>query len=577
MSDSLTASIKFQRYDDEYQKKHGYRLPSDPFWVAPPQGSIIPIWHRGAAPNYQPKPMICRHVQDPAKAWKREKSSWPLAAAKIFGSATVYANSTHYSIKNSGTPLTESMLSFRMTSDFLAISKDSNWPLVAAKLLSKAAMFMDTSVRSTRTSSESTLTSGGDDTLELSAASSEAGADDETLMHSIDLPEVPARLLRYAQELSSSFSDGKLVATNPRVDEVHEGSLRITMDLGTATYGPLSCIQVLPLNASVKVERALDALGIDAESTLRLSDSENPTYSTFFREFADLELPFLELNWLETIASGAGISLNKEKLENLSVLAVLEYLGREGLFNHPDIDVNLPYEMCLDMPLLQTRTYSVASSLRYLQESEPPREGGGNDVDIIVKVYQRGRFSDIFLKDMAVDPSRAAMKFRFVDSIAANRLPQEPHLNNLVPLIAVTTGAGFGPVRSLLQERIAIAREAVANGQPLPPRKKGISLFVGLQRGDVALVTDVLVEASSYNLIDMFFMVPSNAAKVRVYDKMKMESVAEELKEKVMHQGAKVFVCTGPVAAKEIGRAMDSILGVRAKKTMGVRYVEEVF
>jgi nitric oxide synthase oxygenase domain/subunit len=89
MSDSLTASIKFQRYDDEYQKKHGYRLPSDPFWVAPPQGSIVPIWHRGAAPNYQPKPMICRHVQDPSKAWKREQSSWPLAAAKIFSSANI--------------------------------------------------------------------------------------------------------------------------------------------------------------------------------------------------------------------------------------------------------------------------------------------------------------------------------------------------------------------------------------------------------------------------------------------------------------------------------------------------------
>lgn len=89
MSDSLTASIKFQRYDDEYQKKNGYRLPSDPFWVAPPQGSIVPIWHRGAAPNYQPKPMICRHVQDPSKAWKREQSGWPLAAAKFFSSANM--------------------------------------------------------------------------------------------------------------------------------------------------------------------------------------------------------------------------------------------------------------------------------------------------------------------------------------------------------------------------------------------------------------------------------------------------------------------------------------------------------
>ncbi|KAF9465476.1 nitric oxide synthase [Collybia nuda] len=75
MSDSLTASAKWTRYDDEFEKKNGFRLPSDPYWVAPPQGSIIPVWHRGGAPNYQPKPMIARHVHDPAKAWQREKSS----------------------------------------------------------------------------------------------------------------------------------------------------------------------------------------------------------------------------------------------------------------------------------------------------------------------------------------------------------------------------------------------------------------------------------------------------------------------------------------------------------------------
>jgi flavodoxin len=106
MSDSLTASIKFQRYDDEYQKKHGYRLPSDPFWVAPPQGSIIPIWHRGAAPNYQPKPMICRHVQDPAKAWKREKPSWPLGATHQSNTVAFFIDPPHYSTRSSGTTLT---------------------------------------------------------------------------------------------------------------------------------------------------------------------------------------------------------------------------------------------------------------------------------------------------------------------------------------------------------------------------------------------------------------------------------------------------------------------------------------
>jgi nitric oxide synthase oxygenase domain/subunit len=30
MSDSLTASMKWCQYDEEFKKKHGYRLPADP-------------------------------------------------------------------------------------------------------------------------------------------------------------------------------------------------------------------------------------------------------------------------------------------------------------------------------------------------------------------------------------------------------------------------------------------------------------------------------------------------------------------------------------------------------------------
>ena len=73
MSDSLTASKRWCQFDDKFKEKLGYRLPADPYWIAPPQGSIIPIWHRGGSPTYQPKPMISRHVQNPIKAWVREK------------------------------------------------------------------------------------------------------------------------------------------------------------------------------------------------------------------------------------------------------------------------------------------------------------------------------------------------------------------------------------------------------------------------------------------------------------------------------------------------------------------------
>ncbi|KAK3166958.1 hypothetical protein OEA41_010083 [Lepraria neglecta] len=80
MSDSLTASMKWCQYDEGFRQKNGYRLPADPYWLAPPQGSIIPVWHRGGAPNYQPKPMISKHVQDPIEDWGREKHLCPIAS-----------------------------------------------------------------------------------------------------------------------------------------------------------------------------------------------------------------------------------------------------------------------------------------------------------------------------------------------------------------------------------------------------------------------------------------------------------------------------------------------------------------
>lgn len=73
MSDTLSASSMYCNFDDDHFQSKGYRLPSNPYWLALPQGSIVPIWHRGGAPNYQPSPMICRHVQDPVKAWRREQ------------------------------------------------------------------------------------------------------------------------------------------------------------------------------------------------------------------------------------------------------------------------------------------------------------------------------------------------------------------------------------------------------------------------------------------------------------------------------------------------------------------------
>lgn len=40
---SLAASDSWIAFDDQYNEEKGHRLPSDPYWIAPPQGSIIPV------------------------------------------------------------------------------------------------------------------------------------------------------------------------------------------------------------------------------------------------------------------------------------------------------------------------------------------------------------------------------------------------------------------------------------------------------------------------------------------------------------------------------------------------------
>ncbi|KAF9462533.1 nitric oxide synthase [Collybia nuda] len=735
MSDSLTASMKWNRYDDDFQKKNGYRLPSDPYWLAPPQGSIIPVWHRGGAPNYQPKPMICRHVQDPLKAWEREKSSWPMVPAKLFCAAVLKS----LPAPNGSSPSSsEATLSPQMSSKDMSVLmkyEDQHDQLsldimdipasivespqkalggqqgfgevtpssiaiyycsagtiaekLAVKLYDKVKAFtkesrnlslkphtkslddLDASELTPNnvfllvvsTTGTGDIPANGTDFADMCKELLKTGRPEATkhfkyalfgngdsryttsfnhgaekvdsllkqvggqpLIYSPfagdtalqsppwssltawwaqveskildtasdyicpsvpnarptlssevpgEVPEVvvPEKYIRHALELRDKYQDGRLVTTNPRFHEVGQGSLRATIDVGAAPYEPLSCIQLLPLNSQTKVDRALLALGVPASCSIQISATENPTFSIYLQKFTDLEQPFLDLSWLERIKNIPHGTPTKEDLSKLSVLDALETLFHKGMVLRFPTDMDLVRKISFDMPLLRPRTYSVASSLRFLSERSPERVN--NEVDIIVKVYQRGRFSDIFLRDVDTNPGQAILKFQFVESIAARRLKYDTE--KIVPLVAITTGAGFGPVRSLLQERISIVRNAVAAGKPLPPRKKGISLFVGLQRSDVALATDILVEAASLNIVDMFFMVPSNAEKVRVQDKMRMETVATELRKKLVAESGMVFVCTGPVAAKEIASTLENIVGGRAKKILGTRYIEEVF
>lgn len=186
----------------------------------------------------------------------------------------------------------------------------------------------------------------------------------------------------------------------------------------------------------------------------------------------------------------------------------------------------------------------------------------------MVKVLPDGRFSDTFMNDVTIP---ASLKCRIVDSPSGATIRK----NHMRPFVIVATGAGFGPIRCLLQWRIGIIRDALAKGHPLPTPASGFSLFLGLKPSDVELIVDVLNEAMAVNLIDVLDIVLSNPAKHRVYDDLRRFS--QHFRRKLFKREGVVFVCTNKAAAVATKGMFEGILGGRVGEMLGERYVKEVF
>lgn len=703
MTDTLTASMKYIRYDNEFNEKNGYRLPADPYWLAPPQGSVIPLWHLGGSPNYQPKPMICRHVQDPVKAWRREAQkrldsaetsaqtttttstmSWPLSQLdslslpKYCGPIErtllqITVDNSHESIEVRGISISIYFCSAGTVAEKLALKLHEKiksytrqtkglhlqhkiQPLNALDLSNltrndiillvvsstgqgqipangidfvKTCKYLEGKRKHDQSHFGFAVFGNGDsrysstyngaaikihqhlqvmgatplvdnifpgdtavEPIPISALNcwweeiwpKLAGCPSDMLKPSGGPPACTTdaqskqtqAFANRARELESSFKEAILMSTSPQASKGSQGSVRVTLGVGSEVYNDLSCVQVLPVNSPPKVARVLQALHIENSlefQTIALGTTRDPTYREFLTEYADLELPFSELKWLERVEQPLRDTLMADMFRSMSAVEFLEFLDKiEDL--HVLLDTELRRQICLDMSLLHPRTFSVASSLSYLNDygSLATEAKFGNMVDILAKFWERGRFSDIYLTDSR---KLSSTKVRFIESIASEKLPH----GFFKPLIIVATGAGFGVVRSLLQQRIALAlKEDISYGHRSPRyRIPDISIFLGLRYTDFHLVNDILAEAVSLDLIDILSIVPSNPKKLRIYEKLQSNGVRQELKAKLLQQEASVLVCTSPNAAKKTALRLSRIVGEDVRGLLGDRYVEEVF
>ncbi|KAL8849080.1 MAG: hypothetical protein Q9221_005924 [Calogaya cf. arnoldii] len=261
--------------------------------------------------------------------------------------------------------------------------------------------------------------------------------------------EARIRLRTHSRHLRADYHGAKIVNINPTYREHHQGTYQVTLDIGARRYEDMGCVQVLPINSPAKVRRALRALCVSgsAKSCLDFPDTDNPgpSYSTFLTEYIDLESPFPNLEWLQSLIPDI---INSTFL-SLPSLAVLESLHSSG---HLPAAKTLTAKVLLALQPLHPRTYSVASSLSHPSNTSSPRSNHNhnhnpkartetkptNHLTLLTKPFLTGRFSNTFLSSSPPTP----LLYRLIPSPPAERLLTLPPST---PLIIIATGAGFAP------------------------------------------------------------------------------------------------------------------------------------
>ncbi|KAF2433829.1 hypothetical protein EJ08DRAFT_583262 [Tothia fuscella] len=701
--DSLTASAKWCNFDDAFKKQNGYRLPSDPYWLALPQGSILPVWHRGGAPNYQPKPLVCKHVQDPIKAWARERDRFsavngvrpriktinfreadivedyvvlsrdiPIAEHHTIGTRSHYpgnsvahckydmsiffcsagvnaeklANRLHDHITSLPISL-PNVTGIRKPQplnnlDVFSLTENHILLLVVSttgrgKIPSNGRHFAQTCQTMVRGSPSvskpvfrysvfgngdsrytSTYNGGavkihdllqviGGKPLGFGLWEADVAIDilptaslrnwNSTLPGSIEITGLTEPQLIHTPTLQPShmiirqfrhhqreFMSARVIEVQPRPQGESRGLMTVRIEVDTSTWDNLGCVQILPVNSRLKVKHLLGLLGLNGSRAVKI-ESENLlqalTYETFFEQIVDLEAPFLSFSWLEELVHprhDKAWAIISEFLQAAKAIDAMSHLCSMRLLG-PATPTEICRKMLLALPLLNTRTYSIASARGYnsMLQHVNTEQAQAQQLDVIIKPITGGRFSDTFLNDHSIT---ASLYVRLIDSACGQILRD---WNGEVPIILIATGAGFAPVRAFIQRQI-VRRRHELQSQPDAPSvatesasQFPMSIFLGFKECDASIGDALLADAKKLGLVDMVRVVLSNVQKHRIQDEITSVEISSLLKQKIMEQNGMVFICSGQQPAKGIEEALDKLIGGSARKVLGARLIMEVF
>jgi sulfite reductase alpha subunit-like flavoprotein len=376
---------------------------------------------------------------------------------------------------------------------------------------------------------------------------------------------------RLLQEFSmlNSYEEGTVYFNQ---HELHPGRVLKLVITMRSTYQEMSHIRVLCRNSSDSVDKVLFLLDvIDADTKLSFhkyesnANDRDPTVREFLTHYVDLDRPFNSLHWIKLQYPGVESFLSRNS--NYSVLKVLHEVFHSGA--KPPTSAFLS-RILFSMPIQRPRCYSIASSPAY---SKVNGSATTTSADLLIRVIPAGRFSSQCLSDI-----QSGDKIRYkLDSFDLT----VPFLDRTEkPLVAVTCGTGFGPMRSLIQRRTQEAKSLSGSPTLKPTVAKAeaagkITLYLGFKPQDKAIFVKTVNEASKYDIFDAVHMVPSNKEKIRVQDLF--EKGKGELMNRLVDQDGWFYVCGNREMVNVVKERMRDVLGHEVWETMSGRVVEEVF
>lgn len=532
MVDTLSSSIEYKNFDEDRTAEIGYRLPADPYWLAPPQGSIVPLWHDGGAPNYQPKPMICRHVQDPIKAWLRETPMHKRPSQKGLTKRLADANEDHPRIRifSCSAGVNAGKMAHRLHRELrgLVHGLDEQFEVEREKALNQLDLseagpediiliIASTTGRGDIPRNAQTFVqryesgnplhnpphfscfANGDSTYGDSYNA--AGKTIQQLMTRMGCRPLLGHCFEgdtaHHNPDWESFThwleniDHLILGNHHKIDlptrlTDTEEKTRTLSELPTATLvrmqrlDPNGLLQIT-LDIGNQQYEEMDHIKIfapnpdheveSALATLKLSPDQ--TFDWHHQPARDFLSRYVDLDHsfkqLHWYPDFNSLPVDKQKiLKRSKASAIFAEL------------VDITYDAALvekifkDLASIVPRLYSVASCPAYSNSNAILEEGSGNMVEIIVKVNPGGRFSDTFLLNSQLG---AQMRFSLTSPDAWKMIKnQKPN----APFIAICTGSGIGPVRALLQRRmIDLDRTTGETGRPRMARAMSVNTGIG--------------------------------------------------------------------------------------------------